>query len=556
MFRRRLFQLKNGVVIKGGYPGLGSPDPNARNLSVYQSILSGDLAENDGPDFGNTGDNSYHVVTASSVDATALLDGFTITAGYADGSGDRDRGGGLYNFFSSPTVNNCVFVRNYAAYGGGMCNRGASNPVVRNCTFQGNAADWSGGGVGNYTGSNPEMANCQFTWNSADNYGGGMYTSEGSPRLQSCRFWGNSAGYDGGGIYYYRSTNAIASDCVFTRNSARSGGGVYLDYTSRLVASNCRFNENFSVSDGGAMYCEDSEASLIGCTFNHNRAASDGGGLYNDNSKSVMVNCSFTGNWANGRGGGTYNLGSHSKPPGPVLTNCVFSANVGYYGGAVYMEDHSGSTVTNCTLAHNLAHVGGAMHSNNATQVTICNSILWGNDAYYGAQIALAANSSLSVRYSDVEDGEKGVYVTGASTLNWGLRNITSAPEFVDPNGPDGTIGTEDDNVRILSGSPCIDAADNTSVPTDALDLDGDGNTFERIAVDLDWNPRFVEDPATPDTGNGTPPIADMGAYEYGTGVCGDKAHPYPKGDLDQNCVVDLRDFALFSSQWLETTSP
>ena len=35
------------------------------------------------------------------------------------------------------------------------------------------------------------------------------------------------------------------------------------------------------------------------------------------------------------------------------------------------------------------------------------------------------------------------------------------------------------------------------------------------MTTDLDGQPRFVDDPnAKPDTGNGTPPVVDMGAYE------------------------------------------
>jgi hypothetical protein len=53
------------------------------------------------------------------------------------------------------------------------------------------------------------------------------------------------------------------------------------------------------------------------------------------------------------------------------------------------------------------------------------------------------------------------------------------------------------------AGSPCIDAADNFAVADCVLDLDGN----ERFVNDLDTEP---------DTGNGTPPIVDMGAYEFG----------------------------------------
>ena len=46
------------------------------------------------------------------------------------------------------------------------------------------------------------------------------------------------------------------------------------------------------------------------------------------------------------------------------------------------------------------------------------------------------------------------------------------------------------------------------------MDLDADGNVTEPVPFDLDGNPRFRDDPATPDTGHGVAPIVDMGAYE------------------------------------------
>jgi hypothetical protein len=42
-WRAVTFQLINGVTIKGGYAGFGEPDPNARDVDAYETILSGDL---------------------------------------------------------------------------------------------------------------------------------------------------------------------------------------------------------------------------------------------------------------------------------------------------------------------------------------------------------------------------------------------------------------------------------------------------------------------------------------------------------------------------------
>ncbi len=37
---------------------------------------------------------------------------------------------------------------------------------------------------------------------------------------------------------------------------------------------------------------------------------------------------------------------------------------------------------------------------------------------------------------------------------------------------------------------------------------------------------------------------------------CGDQWHPYPVGDLNYDCHVDLLDFATFATHWLECTAP
>jgi hypothetical protein len=132
--RAATFQLTNGVVVKGGYAGFGEPNPNARDIEVYDTILSGDLNLDDGPDFANNTENAYLVVTGSGTDANTILDGFTITGGNSEGSG-----GGMRNSNSQLTVANCIFSRNVAGGGGGMWNSDG-NPTVTNCIFSGNVA--------------------------------------------------------------------------------------------------------------------------------------------------------------------------------------------------------------------------------------------------------------------------------------------------------------------------------------------------------------------------------------------------------------------------------
>jgi hypothetical protein len=104
------FELMNGVTIKGGYASnlsrsRGRTDVRERDINQYKSILSGDLNSDDGLGSNNIKENSYHVVTASEIDETAVLDGFTITgSNFAYGpTSSYNHSGGMYNNNSSPT---------------------------------------------------------------------------------------------------------------------------------------------------------------------------------------------------------------------------------------------------------------------------------------------------------------------------------------------------------------------------------------------------------------------------------------------------------------------
>ncbi|MFQ5924009.1 MAG: hypothetical protein ACE5M4_14315, partial [Anaerolineales bacterium] len=131
-------QLVNGVSLYGGYAGCGASDPDERSVSANVTILSGDLNGDDSTyadqsscetaggvwfgsactTIGNNGENSYHVVTGSGTDATAVLDGFTVTGGNANGALFGQKfGAGMYNGPGSLTVKNCIFVMNTASVG-------------------------------------------------------------------------------------------------------------------------------------------------------------------------------------------------------------------------------------------------------------------------------------------------------------------------------------------------------------------------------------------------------------------------------------------------------
>ncbi len=227
--RAAAFPLKNGVRLEGGYAGLGEPNPDQRDIAASLTVLSGDLLGNDVSPFTNNGENSYHVVTGSSTNATAVIEGFTISGGNANGSAfnSQDSGGGMYNQSGSPTVTRCTFSGNTTgssgSSGGGMYNF-SSNPTVTYCTFSGNTTGGDGGGMTNFSG-NPTVSHCTFSGNSAGTRGGGMYNALGNPTVSHCTFSGNSAGSSGGGGMHNIGASPTVSHCTFSGNSAGSGGG-------------------------------------------------------------------------------------------------------------------------------------------------------------------------------------------------------------------------------------------------------------------------------------------------------------------------------------------
>ncbi len=254
----------------------------------------------------------------------------------------------------------------------------------------------------------------------------------------------------------------------------KTGGGMLIQQSSPTITE-CVFRDNWA-ERGGGMYNSNSHPMVSNCIFLRNvveeattGAASYGGGMYNLNSSPTVTNCVFRENvQLGGKGGaGMYNAGDSA----PTVTNCTFYANIGRSAGMV-TEYESNPTVSNCTFVGN---VFGGMSTPGSGSVRNC--IFWGNTAY---QI-MAPKSPSVISYSDIEGGFPGV------------GNIDADPLFVDAAQGD---------LRLVVKSPCSDAGDNAAVP-------------EGITSDLAGNSRFVDTPFTPDTGNGTPPIVDMGAFEF-----------------------------------------
>ena len=193
-------QLMPNVDVYGGF--------SAMETALDQRDWVANLTILDGHDDGGT-DQVYHVVTGSD---DAIIDGFTITGGNADGAvGSLDRGGGMLNTASSPAVVNCTFENNYAVMYGGAVFNGFCAAV---------------------------FANCNFTNNTTADRGGGIFNSVSTTTLTSCVFWGNSAVLRGGGMYNSDSSTPELANVTFFENSAEYGGAMFNTNDSSPVITN------------------------------------------------------------------------------------------------------------------------------------------------------------------------------------------------------------------------------------------------------------------------------------------------------------------------------
>ncbi|MDC0547918.1 right-handed parallel beta-helix repeat-containing protein, partial [Opitutales bacterium] len=276
--------------------------------------------------------------------------------------------------------------------------------------------------------------------------GGGIYLSDSNMTVSNLVFTNNSASDGGGGISFYSSSSVTLTNCVFTNNTARFGGGIYsfTSYSSSLTLTNCVFTNNSAGEDGGGIYSSSpSSLTLTNCVFTNSSAGYIGGGIYSSYSSSV------------------------------TLTNCVFTNNTTRFGGGIY-SSYSSVTLTNCVFTNNTASEdGGGIDSDSQSSLTLINCVLWQNKTNGMRGHGLYSNKSWKTHvledavesaYPGDPNAQKIIYQPNLNILQgWegDIRAFDADPLFVnieDPVGPDGIWFTEDDGLRLKSGSPAIDS--------------------------------------------------------------------------------------------------
>ncbi len=234
------FDLPRMVRLFGGFDGTEtSLDQRAGLFS--STVLTGEVGA------AGRHDNAYHVLFAAAPGSFAghvVIDGFTITAGNANGVSPHDSGGAMRLSNRRLTLRNCALSGNSADRGAGLASIGSLGKLlIEGCHFRANRATLRGGGA--FLHGRWCMVDSVFERNFAGQRGGGLYVSQ-----------------TGANNYPGILSESLAQNVLLHDNRAAVGGGAY-QHTQYLTAS------------GGASLAH---VRWSGCTFAFN-AARDGAAL-------------------------------------------------------------------------------------------------------------------------------------------------------------------------------------------------------------------------------------------------------------------------------------
>ncbi len=255
--------------------------PNEREVGHYETILTGDLWDNDiwledDRTIANEGmlrDNSIMVMKIKhphyKKELEAMIEGVTFRAGRCAISQSSSR----------LTIKNCKFIKNCSGYPNTLAvlECGTKTDVI-GCLFESNRTSGAGAAIRTMSDS-LTVTDCVFRNNYSQSGSAAIYTRRGhssstSLRVEGSLFCGNYSGkgQDGknnGTVISWGYDELHMINCMFIENKGEEAGAIGLGGDSLI--EQCLFVGNRG-SRGAALYFGGGQAMIRGCTFFGNRA--------------------------------------------------------------------------------------------------------------------------------------------------------------------------------------------------------------------------------------------------------------------------------------------
>ena len=184
-------------------------------------------------------------------------------------------------------------------------------------------------------------------------------------------------GFDTLGIIIDKS---ITIDGNGSKIDAQGKSRIFKITAANVILKNIIFTNGKIKGNGGAVFF-DSTGTVTNCNFTNNFAY-NGGAIYGEG---TILNCRFINNSASDWGGAIFISSGN-------VTNCNFINNtidgdvLRHFGGAIYFE--YGGILTDCNFTNNFAYNGGAIYGGE----TILNCRFINNSAFSGGAIHNAHN--------------------------------------------------------------------------------------------------------------------------------------------------------------------
>ena len=280
---------------------------------------------------------------------------------------------------------------------------------------------------------------------------------------------------------------------------------------------------------------------IRGANLAENGVVFEAGGAVkiSDGTNARLSNCIITDN--DGEEGVAIGINLCLGATAITFTNCLVTGNRSV--GACILSDNTPNVRFNsCTIASNTATSTQepAAIRLYSTEARLINTIVWnnsnGNGAGQDAALKLSSGATASVEFCNYQGGTSGL----------GAGCISVEPCFVNPVGPDGFVGTSDDDFSVYPGSRMIDAGNGSLLPFDFTDVDNDYLIAELLPRDLIGNVRSFNDPGVGNTG--VDPATDIGAYEFIGFSC--------PGDYTGDGLVNTTDLTRLLANFGGTSSP
>jgi hypothetical protein len=350
-------------------------------------------------------------------------------------------------------------------------------------------------------------------------HGGGLLMSASTIIIRDTSFVGcttvTGSGGAGGGAAAVSASNATFIGCRFTSNSTGGStymltqpGGAFYASSSTVRFTRCEFLGNHAGA-GASAWCDHG-------TVRPSWYGSDGGALAFESCTTRIEACKF--------------IGNASGPGGPGMTCWVGTSprsGPGSSGGRGAAISATGGTleVVSCVFAGNTTGEAGYSPVGTGPAGPGIDTIHVTGGPSTVVACTFVSNSTPAKANLDL------ALVNSPTHIVWTPGDAATPidPRFISATGGDGIVGTPDDDLRLMLDSPYIDAGVNSELPADST-------------IDAAGMPRYIDIPTVADTGQGTAPIVDRGAYEAQPRLCA--------ADFNSSGTLTVQDIFDFLNAW------